>query len=428
MVALGPDITEREKRDLIQRVLQSPELSSSRALQAFLQFITDHTLSGDIDAIKEQRIGSEVLGRKDNYDPATDNIVRVRAHELRQKLAKYFNTEGVAEPFVITIPKGSYVPTFSQRPSAAALPPESETTVAAAPKDFDFLRWFPWGLAGILAIILAFRVATSPVPSPLPAQATNDFWAQLFHDSDRELTVVSADSGFALWQDITGQNIELGEYITRKFAQGDGSDPKLSEAASRLFTSPADVGVALKIAEVGAALHGRIRYRYSRDMTAAELHNGNAVLMGSRRSNPWVGLFESHMNFVLASDNDPIAPHFRNKAPRPGEAADFAIASRFDSVGAEKRQMVSYSVAALVPNLSGTGSVLILEGLNMEGTAAIGDVVTNPEKLTGLLRKLGHKPSTTVEPFEVLMKLTSIPGGFAYPEIVAARYPATPKR
>ena len=83
--------------------------------------------------------------------------------------------------------------------------------------------------------------------------------------------------------------------------------------------------------------------------------------------------------------------------------------------------MVSYAVAALVPNLSGTGSVLILEGLNMEGTAAIGEMVTNPEKLNGLLRKLGHKAGTAVGPFEVLMKLTSIPGGFAYPEIVMTR-------
>jgi hypothetical protein len=86
--------------------------------------------------------------------------------------------------------------------------------------------------------------------------------------------------------------------------------------------------------------------------------------------------------------------------------------------------MVSYGVAALVPNLSATGLVLILEGLSMEGTAAVGDVVTNPGKLAALLQKLGHKPGTPVKPFEALIKLTSIPGGFAYPQVVAARYPS----
>lgn len=431
LVALSPEITEKEKRDLIRRVLQSPELSSSRALQGFLQFITDHALSGDLDAIKEQRIGSEVLGRKDNYDPASDNIVRVRAHELRQKLAKYFDTEGIGERFVITIPKGSYVPTFLARATTAAVTPETQTPIVAAPSPakpaFDHWRWLPWCFSAILALVLAGRILNSPgSPQPL-SQATRDFWMQFYQAKDHALTFVSADAGFALLQDITGQNIELGDYITRKFTQGQSSDPKLGEAYSRLFTSPADLSVALKISEVGQALGGEVRHRYARDITAAELHTGSVVLMGSRRSNPWVGLFEPHMNFVLASDNEAVAPHFRNRSPQKGEAANFAIDSRFDSVGAEKRQMISYAVAALVPNLSDTGLVLILEGLNMEGTAAIGDLVTNPEKLGGLFRKLGHKPGTTVRPFEALMKLTSIPGGFADPEIVAVRSPRESK-
>jgi hypothetical protein len=128
------------------------------------------------------------------------------------------------------------------------------------------------------------------------------------------------------------------------------------------------------------------------------------------------------MNFILDSKSG--APHFHNKTPRPGELADFAIPSRFDSDGSEKQQMVSYAVAALVPNLSGTALVLIVEGLSMEGTAAVGDIVTNPDKLAILLRKLGHKTGTAVKPFEALIKLTSVPGGFAYPEVVAARYSA----
>jgi hypothetical protein len=190
--------------------------------------------------------------------------------------------------------------------------------------------------------------------------------------------------------------------------------------AARLCTSPADVSVALETAEVGRLFHAQVRHRYARDMTAAELRTNNIILMGSRRSNPWVGLIESRMNFVL-SDDPSGGPHFHNKAPVPGESADFAIPSRFDSDGAEKRQMMTYGVAALVPNLAGNGLVLIIEGLSMEGTAAVGDVVTNPDKLATLLRKLGHKPGTPVRSFEALMKLTSIPNGFAYPEIIAVR-------
>src|SRR5207302_1998702 len=47
-----------------------------------------------------------------------DNIVRVQARHLRAKLEQYFDTEGKDEPMVVTIPRGSYVPTFEARPAA----------------------------------------------------------------------------------------------------------------------------------------------------------------------------------------------------------------------------------------------------------------------------------------------------------------------
>jgi hypothetical protein len=434
LVAPGPESSERERRALVGRVLQSRALSSSHALQAFLQFVTDRAVCGDLDAIKEKRIGSEVLGRKDDYDPAVDNIVRVRAHELRQKLAKYFSTEGADEPIVITIPKGSYVPVFIPRPSEAPPPPpapELATVVAPAqlaPKASGIPPWMPWTICALLFAALAVRAlvpsgAASAGNSGLAASPPiRDLWAQFFHDNERELTFVSADSGFALWQDMAGQNVELGEYITRKFVQD--SSPQLSEVASRLVTSPADVTVALEMDQVSNAFRGHLRHRNARDMTSGELRTGNAVLLGSRRSNPWVGLFEPRMNFVLTMNNDTGAPNFHNKAPQQGEVTDVTIPSRFDSAAAEKHQMVSYAVAALLPNLAGTGFVLLVEGLSMEGTAAAGDVLTHADKLAILLRKLGHKPGTAVKPFEVLMKLTSVPGGFAYPEVVASRSPA----
>ncbi len=283
----------------------------------------------------------------------------------------------------------------------------------------------PAYLASVVA--LQFVLASGPpagdnsLSSATPV-VVRDLWAQFFRSGDREATAVSADSGFALWQDVTGKNIELGDYITRRFVR-ENDDPRLREVASRLFTSPADLNVALELAEVSRLFRGHVKQRHARDITAGELRSGNFILLGSRRSNPWVGLFESRMNFVLVIDGKTGAPHFRNNAPKPGEPLDASILSRFDSDGAEQRQMISYAVAALVPSLSGNGLTLILEGLNMEATAAVGDVVTSPDKLTILLRKLGHKPGTPVRPFEALVKLTSIPGGFAYPEVIAVRHP-----
>ena len=103
-------LSSDQKRELVQRVIKSQAFSRSPAMRAFLLYVTDHAILGRTDMLKEQSIGTEVLGRRPNYDPADDNIVRVRAHELRERLGKYFAAEGIEEQVVITIPRGAYAP------------------------------------------------------------------------------------------------------------------------------------------------------------------------------------------------------------------------------------------------------------------------------------------------------------------------------
>jgi hypothetical protein len=85
--------------------------------------------------------------------------------------------------------------------------------------------------------------------------------------------------------------------------------------------------------------------------------------------------------------------------------------------------MESYAVAALLPSPSGTGVVAIVEGLSMEGTEAAGELVTNLEKFGTLLRRIGVKNDQPVKPFEMLLKLTAVPGGYGDAELIAYRYP-----
>ena len=111
-------LSPEQKRELVQRVVNSELFRRSPALRAFLLYITERVISGRADELKEQSIGAEVLGRKPNYNPADDNIVRVRAHELRGRLERYFTSEGANEAVVITMPRGAYAPEFVPRKSA----------------------------------------------------------------------------------------------------------------------------------------------------------------------------------------------------------------------------------------------------------------------------------------------------------------------
>ena len=414
-------VTNADKWGLVQRVVKSQTFAGSQALRAFLLYVVEQSLSGTPENIKEQRIGSEALGRRPDYDPMVDNIVRVQAHELRHRLEKYFSTEGAGEPVVVSIPKGSYVPEFKVRMPSAAAGQQGTSSRQKAPLS----AWGPWVVAGALALALAVVIArgrgpSTPLAQPQPA-AIRDFWGQSFRKSGQELLVVTADSSFALWQDVTGRDLNLADYLNRRYLQMDPADPKLREIAARRYTSPADLNLALRFVEISRGFGGRLNLQYARNISIRDLRETNAILIGSRRSNPWVELFEGRMNFVLTRDPQSGAPVFQNKSPQAGEPATFGMPSMFDVEVSEQRQVDAYALVAMVPNPSDSGFVVIVEGLTMEGTEAAGETVVNPQWLGALLSHIGHKTGSPVQPFEALLKLTSVPGGYVNSRVIAFR-------
>ena len=234
-----------QKRELVQRVVNSEVFRRSPALRAFLLYITERVISGRAEELKEQSIGAEVLGRKPNYNPADDNIVRVRAHELRGRLEKYFTSEGASEAVVITMPRGAYAPEFVPRKAdhlaEAALKPQTEEDVPLTAHEEEagaeveiaqkpaLRHWLAF--AAVLLAAIAASVAITryelqskiPFNSTRPAGAISDFWGQFFDKPNEELKVVYADTSFALWQDLNGKTLDLGDYLNRKYYNEKGN-------------------------------------------------------------------------------------------------------------------------------------------------------------------------------------------------------------
>jgi hypothetical protein len=441
-------------RELLYRIGKSRLFTSCHALRAFLLYVGEHAIDGKLGAIKEQQIGSRVFGRKPDYDPAQDNIVRVRARELRQRLSEYFAGEGRDETLVISIPKGHYIPVFQPRNSGAC-PESSPPALQAGKNDQNHTnghhtthprqeeestrlqavsrripRFHVLGpltvtvVAVLLGIMLWSKQRPQAVSEQPQADATRCLWSQLFPPGGQELTVVFADAGFALWQDVTNRNLDLGDYLNRRwYAEGAAGDLKMREMAIRRFTSPADLDLAVRIAGIARSYNGRVKARFARNIDVHEVRSGNLVLLGSRRSNPWVELFEPRLNFVLEFDRNGHGPAFRNRSPKKGEPKIVALDSRLSVEGPESRLIKSYAVAALLPGPTEHSNVLIIEGLSMEGTEAAGEFVTNPRRFSTFLRMIGQKADKPIKPFEVLLGLTAIAGGYSDPEVVAYRYP-----
>ena len=150
----------------LARVLGSTTFAGSARHRAFLDAIGRHHL-GDprAEPLKEFALGVDVFERSpDDFDPQIDNIVRVEARRLRERLRQYYDTEGREDPVVVDVPRGGYGVTFERRPAMAPAPaappaPRPVTAPAVAPgpatppvEVVAGRRWSP--LANLLMVLL----------------------------------------------------------------------------------------------------------------------------------------------------------------------------------------------------------------------------------------------------------------------------------
>ena len=108
---VSPDELNRE----MERILASQTFAKSRRLQDLLRYTVERIETGRTDNLKEYLLAVEVFDRKPSFDPRFDSIVRVQASRLREKLEKYYATEGRSDDILIDVPKGAYIPTVQRR-------------------------------------------------------------------------------------------------------------------------------------------------------------------------------------------------------------------------------------------------------------------------------------------------------------------------
>jgi adenylate cyclase len=173
----------------LERIVRGPGFSHNERLSRFLQFLVERHLEGRDDYLKESVIGVEIFGRRPDYNPKRDAIVRTEAGRLRARLIEYYAGEGKADPLIIELPKGGYVPVVKQGAQA----PEARKAGA-------LWRWAAAGLSLAVASLLgAWWIAEKNVPiaiAVLPLENTshdpaNDYLADgLTDELIRNLSII----------------------------------------------------------------------------------------------------------------------------------------------------------------------------------------------------------------------------------------------
>jgi hypothetical protein len=404
--------------EVVQRVAASASFQRSPRLRELLLYICERAIQNRPEELREQLIGRGVFGRKADYNPAEDNIVRVEIRQLRKRLDEYFSTEGKDEPNVVVIPKGAYVPVLEPRqPRSVAVVPRLE------PAGLPRRTWLRWA-AGVAILVLAGvclwlanenrkmgRLAASTAPKVDRAA----IWPLLFNN-EQETLIVCADSSLVVAQTVLHRSVTLDEYLshdyTAKLANSDSAKSVLRSLPNWLFTDMTDVRLVQRLFRLNADHWDKVSIRSAKTTQVQDFKQANLILLGSVRSNPWGRLFEPAMKFRFEYDEQAHAASIRNMQPENGEQPVYQAASPGQSG-------YSYSVIALVPNLRKTGHVLMIAGTTGEGTESAGEFIMNPATSSGLFSSLSARNKGRIPYFEILLKSGTLAGVAKNAEIVA---------
>jgi hypothetical protein len=421
----GPQVrVSEDRRLLVDRLAASTYFNKSARLRDLLVYLTERVLEDEAVEIHEQEVGYRVFGRARDYDTAADNIVRVHASMLRKRLDQYFAAEGATEPTVIEIPRGNYAPVFRERPKEVA---EAVVVAASVPGTPQLPTTRDWRLMlavtcafvfGVTTVVLLLREPPRPAAVSSSGPTVRQFWGQILRP-DRVTDVVLDDAAVALYQELSGHAVSLNEYFDRSYLR---RIPAAAEAAGlnsetatsiilRRQSSFADTSFMWKLMQAGRNLNAQPNLRFARDYSFRDLKANNAILLGNGRSNPWVQPFEAQLGIQWEFDRadgvyypvDTKQPDRSFRPGKPGEAHE------------------GYFSLALMPNLGGSGKVLLIAATGGSATSAAADFLVDERALQDLRGRLPGAKSTDFPQFEALVKTQGRSGAAREVSVVACR-------
>jgi hypothetical protein len=435
-VAESNSLQNDPRLTLAQRVAAGPHFARSALLSKFLLYVVSETLAGRQEAITEHRIGVAVFGRPVSYRTDDDNIVRNYARQLRRRLGEHFDGIGRSEPMRIDVPVGGYIPLFvdvaaeTERNSEAEEKPERSRPILVAQTDErPMAASAPLGDGALTGFMRAVLVLIGILlVASLGWQAKNLFarrelhpnpdrllWKAIF-GGPRNTLIVPSDAGFNLVEDMSHQSFPLSSYIKESFTDSvakSSSEQALRDLRSQQYTDVVSMQIAMAAARLPEFDPQRIFVRFPRDLQITDLKSDNALIIGSMNANPWAGLIDAKANFHIVSDRDMKGAQIVNTRPIAGEAQ--AYTSHWNETAHE-----TYALILFLPNLSGSGHVLVVEGLDVAGTQAAAELLFYSSAIAPVL-KAAERSDGTLRPFEILVRATSIQSNATGTQIIASR-------
>ena len=371
MIAKDPNIStftadevrRRQVEAELERILQSPGFRTSKRSQEFLRYIVTTALDGRFEELKERVIGNQVFQRLPDYDTGEHSIVRVKANELRKRLAQFYGE--TREPSIVEIhlPKGSYTPEYrwteTKYPDAQLIAPEKPKPVTRQ----RMLTW-PWLMASAIVFALLCLLAWNLVQQRSTSRVVEKFWAPLLQEGSPPLLCIGTPD---IWR-LSDKSSTLALQNTL---------PATVPSSELVHDANHYVGWgdAIAVAQLSTFLahhHKDPVIRLANDVSFFELSHSPVILIGAQ-SNPWTMQLANNIRFVFErTDNG----RFIRDKMNAGKTWTF-------EPGPPK---VDYVVVSRIFE-SKTGRMIVLAaGLSHYGTQLAGQILTDPVYLQHALQ------------------------------------------
>jgi hypothetical protein len=384
-------------------------------MRHFLKFIVEKSVAGRVDEIKEYTIATEVLGRSHDFDPKSDNIIRVQAHRLRKKLDEYYGQEGVDDPVRISIPSGHYYPEYQTNsvtqkiPPIEPVPPDPDVAQTSpipkahtAPARFwTRLSWQPLVLAVlILNLVFVSYLLLRPTrtdnttknQTPL-AESLTPLW-QPFIATDQPPLIVYSNALFLMSEE--GDLYRYYNDTSHSFAMG-AEVPSVvglerrGAIPSRVgplyyfdsYTGTGEVIAMGRIAELLSRSGQNFLVKRSRIASYDDVRNRNVIFLGTSLEDSILGKLPVESDLVF---EEPTGHQFvgrlliRDRHPGTGMPSTY----EFQRDERTKALQAEYALISLLPGVTPNQYVLVLAGLSTLGTQAAAEFATSDKTMLAL--------------------------------------------
>ena len=353
----------------LDRILASEFFRGSKRSCLFLRHTVKMARSGRADELKERTLGVELFGRDPSYDTSEDAIVRVKATEIRRRLAQYNGTAAAEQQVRIELPAGSYVPRFHWVGDGNA--------DASRPK--RNLKHLWWTLLCILLLAAAVMVWGGRHSPSL----VKTFWRPVLESQNPALICMGHPVAYLLsgrvqerYRARTGKTLDQGPY-EMKFEPNEVLGEDIVPIPDQ-FVGVGDAQAAFRIGTNLERFGKQAQFRTGYDVSFADLKSYPVVLIGAY-SNRWTMQLTRDLRYrfeLLGKDRKVVSDRSTPgrfwappTMPPDGKVAeDFAIVSR-----------ISHSES---------GQALILAaGITQFGSQAAGEFLTDARLLEQALRR-----------------------------------------